>query len=112
MSKQNKTTTAQAVETKAPAEVEKQTPAAEKAEVDNPTPVAEDATEKTAPAKTAKQPQKAKMPDFMKGYIKAYPKERVFHVTTDKQVFLGKDYSLAKAHQKSLGKGEITTYNL
>ena len=109
MNKQNKNT-AKAVETKAPAEVENPTPAAEQAEVGQQSEV--EPTETPAPAKGRKQPKKTEAPDFLKGYTKAYPKEKVFHVTTDKQVFLGKDYSLAKAHQNSLGKGEITTYNL
>ena len=59
-----------------------------------------------------KQSPKPALPGFLKSYTKSYPAEKVFHVTSDKQVFLDKDYSLAKAHQNSLGKGEITTYNI
>ena len=59
-----------------------------------------------------KSASKPKYPAFLAGYIKAYPNEKVFHVTADKQVFLDKDYHFAKAHQNGLGKGEITTYNI
>jgi len=41
-------------------------------------------------------------PDFMDHYRKAYPKEKCFHVTSDKQVFLSCDLSLAKRHQKTV----------
>lgn len=64
---------------------------------------------KTKPAPAAK---KTKLPEFLTGYVKAYPGEKVFHVTSDRQVFLDKDYNFAKAHQRGLGKGEIKTYNL
>ena len=55
---------------------------------------------------------KPKYPAFLGSYVKSYPNEKVFHVTSDNQVFLDKDYHMAKLHQKGLGKGEITTYNL
>lgn len=52
-------------------------------------------------------------PAFLEDYIKAYPGERVFHVTSDHQVFLDKDYGLAVNHQRSLpGDDYIQTYNL
>lgn len=42
--------------------------------------------------------------------MKAYPKETAFHVTSDKQVFLGKDLNLARFHQRSLKtEGEVQT---
>ncbi|MDE5575483.1 MAG: hypothetical protein K2I87_07210 [Bacteroidales bacterium] len=113
--------TAKAVNPKALEEVETPTPAAEQAEVENPTPAAEqaevgqqpeDSKEPTTPAKAKSQGKKKAVPDFLKGYLKAYPNEKVFHVASDHQVFLDKDYNLAKLHQNSLGKGEITTYNL
>lgn len=43
-----------------------------------------------------------KKADFMDHYRKAYPKERSFHVTSDKQVFLSGDLALAKRHQKTV----------
>lgn len=63
------------------------------------------------PAKV-KKAAKAKFPAFLEGYIKSYPDEKAFHVTSDRQVFLDKDYNLAKLHQNSLGKGELKTYNI
>ncbi|MEG1763345.1 MAG: hypothetical protein RR256_07040, partial [Bacteroidales bacterium] len=44
----------------------------------------------------------APIPEFMKGYLKNYPGEKVFYITSDKQVFLEKDHSLAVLHQASL----------
>ena len=46
------------------------------------------------------------IPGYLVPYVKAYPKERTFHVTTDKQVFLEKDLNLARLHQNSLKNGE------
>lgn len=40
-------------------------------------------------------------------YCKAYPGEKAFHVTSDRQVFLEKDKGLAVLHQNSLGNGEL-----
>lgn len=54
----------------------------------------------------------ASRPAFLAQYIKAYPGEKVFYVTSDRQVFLGKDYNLAKFHQNSLGKGELKSYTI
>ncbi len=50
--------------------------------------------------------QERKIPKILEPYIKAYPKERTFHITTDKQVFLEKDLNLARLHQRSLKNGE------
>ena len=47
-----------------------------------------------------------KIPAFLEPYLKAYPGERTFHVTSDKQVFLEKDFNLARFHQKGLKNGE------
>ena len=83
------------------------------------TPVGAEATQSEAASEpaakeknTASKAAKPKYPAFLDSYVKAYPKEKVFHVTADKQVFLDKDYHFAKAHQNGLGKGEITTYNI
>lgn len=43
---------------------------------------------------------------FIAPYEKAYPEEKAFHVTSDKQVFLEKDRGLAILHQNSLKNGE------
>lgn len=113
MSKNNKAAKqAEEPETTAPETVETQTPEAE-------TPAVEAQPEEAAGAEAA-EPAKAKaklskkqqLPDFMAAYVKSYPGEKVFHVTSDRQVFLDKDYHLAKMHQRSLGKGEIKTYNV
>lgn len=45
-------------------------------------------------------------------YAKAYPACKVFHITTDKQVFLDKDKNLAQFHQKGLGEGKVRTINV
>ena len=43
-----------------------------------------------------------------KGYLERYPENRIFHVTSDGMVFLEKDLSLARLHQRSLGgEGEV-----
>lgn len=41
------------------------------------------------------------------GYLKRYPENRVFYVTSDNMVFLEKDLSLARLHQRELADGEI-----
>lgn len=46
------------------------------------------------------------------GYAKQYPKNKTFHVTSDKQVFLDKDKNLAELHQRSLKEGKVTTVNV
>lgn len=56
--------------------------------------------------KKAGNTQERKIPEILEPYIKAYPKERTFHVTTDKQVFLEKDLNLARLHQRRLKNGE------
>lgn len=47
-------------------------------------------------------------------YAKSYPENKVFHITTDKQVFLSNNLSAAQNHQKTIGdgKGSVTTINL
>lgn len=44
-----------------------------------------------------------------KQYAKHYPDCGTFHITTDKQVFLDGNQSLAAFHQRSLGAGEVRT---
>lgn len=43
---------------------------------------------------------------FIAPYVKAYPGEKAFHVTSDKQVFLERDRGLAVLHQNSLESEE------
>ncbi len=59
-----------------------------------------------------KQEQASKLPDFLTPYLKAYPKNRVFHATTDRMVFLEADLDMARAHQIGLGGGEVKTYKV
>ncbi len=47
-----------------------------------------------------------------KGYAKLYPKNKTFHITSDKQVFLDKDKGLADLHQHGLKEGKVTTVTL
>ena len=49
---------------------------------------------------------KTKVELLVERYAKAYPREKVFHVTSDMQVFLARDKNLAELHQKSLEKDE------
>lgn len=49
---------------------------------------------------------KTKVELLVERYAKAYPREKVFHVTSDMQVFLSRDKNLAELHQKSLEKDE------
>jgi len=49
---------------------------------------------------------KTKVELLVERYAKAYPREKVFHVTSDMQVFLSCDKNLAELHQKSLEKDE------
>ncbi|MEG1573223.1 MAG: hypothetical protein RR328_06685 [Bacteroidales bacterium] len=65
-------------------------------EVENQTTIVETPKEK----KIEKDAEK--LPSFIKSYAKSYPKEKVFYVSSDQQVFLEKDYSLAVLHQNSL----------
>lgn len=60
----------------------------------------------------AKTKPKPNYPDFLKSYIKAYPHNRVFYVTSDRMVFLSGDHSLAILHQNGLGCGEVETYTI
>ena len=50
-----------------------------------------------------------KAPDALAAYIKAYPENKVFHVSTDGQVFLDKNKQDAINHQKQLG-GQLKSY--
>ena len=56
--------------------------------------------------------RKASMPEWLKPYAKRYPSAKLLHVTGDRQVFLDKDYCLAKLHQRNLGQGDIKSYNI
>lgn len=104
MSKQSQAASSKAAKPKTPAQAGNTATAAENTETGR-------QPEEPAPAKAKKQ-TKPGVPDFLQGYIKSYPGEKAFHVTSDRQVFLDKDYNLAKLHQNSLGKGELKTYNL
>lgn len=53
-----------------------------------------------------------RVPDFLEPYLQRYSGEKVFHVTSDRQVFLDKNHHLARLHQESLGKGKLKTYNI
>lgn len=47
--------------------------------------------------------------EFLKQYMERYPDNKTFHVTSDNMVFLEKDLSLARLHQKSLQSGSVTS---
>lgn len=58
------------------------------------------------PEKIEGKKGKTKVELLVERYAKAYPREKVFHVTSDMQVFLSRDKNLAELHQKSLEKDE------
>ena len=45
-------------------------------------------------------------------YSKLYPKNKVFHITGDGQVFLEKSLNDAKTHQSTLKTGELKSYTV
>lgn len=75
-----------------------------------------DSPQAPKPAKPAggeKKKEADRLPAFLAPYVKAYPTNKTFHVTTDKMVFLANDRGLAVMHQNSLKKGgAVETYNL
>lgn len=72
------------------------------------------APEPVKPAgKGEKKKEADRLPAFLAPYVKAYPTNKTFHVTTDRMVFLANDRGLAVVHQNSLKKGgAVETYNL
>ena len=69
-----------------------------------------DHDKKKNPPKPSKED---KLEEKMKPYIKPYPGEKEFHVTSDGQVFLSKDKVLAIEHQRQLDKeNSIQTYSV
>ena len=45
-------------------------------------------------------------------YAKLYPKNKVFHFTSDGQVFLDSSIRDAQKHQKDLGTGDLKSYSV
>lgn len=86
------------------------------AEVLDPAPPSVSGPENKPQDETTGKDQKASepaYPAFLKQYLKLYPKNRVFYVTTDKMVFLEKDRSLALLHQNTLkDTAGIETYKI
>ncbi|MCB6971828.1 MULTISPECIES: hypothetical protein [Butyricimonas] len=70
-------------------------------EKDDITPVEQHETSKIKEKET-----KTKEEILIEQYAKAYPKEKLFHVTSDMQVFLAKDKNLAELHQRGLENEE------
>lgn len=98
-------------ENKAGIQEEAMTAEAEETATANGVPAAEEtAAEEKNAAKTAKDYKR--VPDFLEPYLRRYSGEKVFHVTSDRQVFLDKNHHLARLHQESLGKGKLKTYNI
>lgn len=66
-----------------------------------------------APTDTLKTKKPARDRDAFEqladSYQKHYPSCDEFHITTDKQVFLKTDLSLATLHQRSIGEGKVRT---
>lgn len=61
----------------------------------------------------AQTPAKKTKQALAKDYAKLYPKNKTFYVTSDDQVFLEGDKSLAQMHQNTLATGEeIETVNV
>lgn len=82
------------------------------------TPETSETTEVPAPetvpaGKGEKKKEADRLPAFLAPYVKAYPTNKTFHVTTDRMIFLANDRGLAVMHQNSLKKGgAVETYNL
>ena len=77
--------------------------------------VEEEPAEASPATETKAKPAKKKaeaLPDFLAPYLRAYPKNKTFHVTSDRMVFLADARSMAVMHQKGLGTGEVTTYKV
>lgn len=56
---------------------------------------------------------KKSYPDYLQAYVDKYPKNKTFHVTSDRMVFLAADKNLAVLHQGSIkGSGTVETYNI
>lgn len=99
-----KAAAATAAEKVAKAQEAKEKAAAEKA--------AAEVNKKAEAEKATKSKPSVEMEKLAKEYAKQYPSCDAFHFTSDGQVFLGKDRGLALLHQKTLGKGEVTTINV
>lgn len=78
-----------------------------------PAPDAEKPLQKKAAAKVATPivPKQKDSPieKLLTDYRKRYPDNKVFHVTSDMQVFLESDRNMAVLHQSTLKSGELTT---
>lgn len=76
----------------------------------------EETTTTVAPEETTAtvaQEEPDEMTAFIALYRKSYPKENVFHVTSDWQVFLGHDLQYAKTHQKQVDANrQVTTLHV
>lgn len=48
-------------------------------------------------------------PALIVPYLKSYPREKCFYVTSDGLVFLGREHKAAISHQKGLKNGELQT---
>lgn len=67
---------------------------------------ADSAPEDRKAKEKTKESKEDKIPVYLRPYVKAYPGEKAFHVTSDHQVFLEKNKSLAVFHQKSISSNE------
>lgn len=68
------------------------------------------AAEKAAAAKAATK--KDPFRELASEFAKSYPGNKIFHITTDMQVFLSGDLSAAQNHQRSLSEGEVKSINI
>ncbi len=72
-----------------------------------------------------KEQKRTEIPDKPKGkrkvnefeaiaqrYAKSYPKNKVFYITSDRQVFLSDNKCLAEMHQRTIGTGEVVTIKI
>lgn len=80
------------------------------------TPVVEDtATTETSNEYETQATPESDVPDedeeLIARYKKLYPQNKVFHLTSDKQVFLDTGKRDAENHQKTLGEGSLKSYH-
>ncbi len=77
---------------------------------------AEDLTGKPPTPAPEEKPETGKKDDALtklaKEYLKLYPKNKTFYITSDKQVFLEGSKGLAELHQRSQKGGKVSTITI
>ncbi len=64
------------------------------------------------PKKPKNKPKANEFEAIAQRYAKSYPKNKVFYITSDRQVFLSDNKCLAEMHQRTIGTGEMVTIKI